>query len=475
MRYIQGIDRNQITLLPEVLDDYVSDHNPVRFIEAYVNTLNVREFGFTYSDTKETGRKPYNPKDMLKLYIYGYLNKIRSSRQLEKATYQNIELIWLQKKLHPDFKTIADFRKDNFKPLKQVCRNFILLCKKLDLFGCELVAIDGSKFSASNSNRNNYTKNKLEKLIKRIDEHVADYLQQMEHDDHSEASVSELSADELNKKIQQLQERRNKYQQLQSKLEKSGETQISLTDPDSRMMRTQQGRDVAYNVQIVTDDKHKLILSYDVTNECNDKKQLSVMALEAKKILDVEKLTVLADTGYWDRGNIKICHDENIECFVPRPQKFKNTKNDFFTFKTFRYDSKEDCYWCPAGQKLIHKGQRLRDGILEKTYRTTACKTCPKKNNCTKDKWTRRIYRWIHEDLAEQLEAKVKKNPEKMNLRKTLVEHPFGTLKHTMGHKDFLTRGIEKVNGEMSLSVLCYNIKRVLNILTFKELMLAVQ
>jgi transposase len=274
MRYIQGIDRNQSTMLPETVDEYIKENSPVRFIDAYVDSLDFMKLGFTYSETKETGRKLYNPADLLKLYIYGYMNKIRSSRQLEHATHRNIELIWLMGRLQPDFKTIADFRKDNTKAIRSVCRDFTLLCRKLDLFGKELIAIDGSKFKASNSNRRNFTKNKLNKIIKKIDEKIDLYLDDLDKGDQREKDVKQPSAEELKKMIEQLRKRKGTYQKLQSQITQSGETQISLTDPDSRMMQSHQGKDVAYNVQIVTDSKHKLIVTHEVTNNNIDTKQL---------------------------------------------------------------------------------------------------------------------------------------------------------------------------------------------------------
>lgn len=475
MRYIQGEDREQYTLFPETMDDYIAENNPIRFIDAFVNSLDLQTLGFKYSITKETGRKPYNPQDLLKLYIYGYLNRIRSSRQLEKATHKNIELIWLLQKLQPDFKTIADFRKDNTKAIKKVCREFTLLCKKLDLFGCELIAIDGSKFSASNSNKRNYTKNKLTKLIQKVDKQINEYLIELEHGDQKESSVIEPTAEELEQKIEKLKERKDKYQRYQSEIEQSDQPQISLTDPDSRMMKTQQGRDVAYNVQITTDSKHKLIVHFDVTNECEDQNQLAPMAVSAKEILGVDSLTAIADTGYWSRKSIKVCSDQNIECYMPRPQKSHDNQQGLFSVKEFNYDSKNDCYWCPAGEKLKYKNTRNKSGVLEKYYYTLSCKTCPMKSKCTTNKWVRRIYRWEHEELAEEIENRLRENPQIMEKRKAFVEHPFGTLKRAMGHCYFLTRGIKNVTTEMSLSILSYNLMRILNIMNFKELMAAVQ
>jgi transposase len=477
MRYVTGTDRSQTTLLPEVLDDYIQDENPVRFIDAYVDNLDLVELDFTYSETKETGRKPYNPADMLKLYIYGYLNKIRSSRQLERAAHRNIELMWLLRRLQPDFKTIADFRKDNTQSIRAVCREFILLCRKLKLFGCELIAIDGSKFKASNSNRRNFTKNKLTKLIKKIDDEIDSYLNDLDTGDQREKDVKKHSSEELKEKIEQLRKRKDKYHQLKKQLEQSEDQQISLTDPDSRMMHSQQGKDVSYNVQIVTDSKHKLIVTHAVTNECNDQKQLHVMSFQAKDVLAKETLDVVADAGYFERENIKKCHDDHITTYVPSPTRSHNKSLGLYTNDDFLYDAEQDTYQCPAGQTLTFRGYRKRkkSGIREKKYTTHACYTCPLKLKCTRSKTTRYIYRWEHEDIMEQLKQRLKEKSEMIHIRKALVEHPFGTIKHGMGFRQFLTRGMNNVSAEMSLSVLAYNLKRVLNIVNFKELMLAIQ
>lgn len=475
MRYIQGTDRDQTTLLPEVIDDYIKENNPVRFIDAFIDNLHLKDLEFTHTETKETGRKPYNPADLLKLYIYGYLNKIRSSRQLEKATYRNVELIWLMRKLHPDFKTIADFRKDNAQAIRRVCREFTLLCKRLKLFGSELVAIDGSKFSASNSNRRSFTRNKLTKLINKIDATIDSFLNDLDKEDQKEKDIKEQSAKELKDKMEQLRKHKANYQKLLSQIEKSGESQISMTDPDSRLMTTSKGKDVAYNVQIVTDEKHKLIVTHEVTNSGADQNQFHKMAKQAKEVLAVDTLKALGDAGYWSRDSIKKCHDDGIESYIPHPTRSRNKRKGLYTKQDFQYDSKNDCYLCPAGQILTYRGVRKAFGKTEKRYWSDACKTCSDKFKCSTSKRARHINRWIYEEVMEQLDERLKNNPDTMRLRKALVEHPFGTIKHWMGYHHFLTRGISKVSAEMSLSVLAYNLKRVLNIVNFKELMLAIQ
>ena len=298
----------------------------------------------------------------------------------------------------------------------------------------------------------------------------------MDDTDQTEKDVKTPSVDDLKEKIEMLNRRKEKYQGLQSQLEESGETQISLTDPDSRMMKTSSGKDVSYNVQIVTDSKHKLIVTHEVTNDCTDQQQLHPMASEAKEVLDVDSLDVVGDAGYWERQNIKKCQEDHICTYVPGPIKSHNKSLGLYTNDDFHYDPQEDTYRCPAGEILTFRGLRKRkkSGLTEKTYTTHACYSCSQKQRCTRSKTTRYIYRWVDEEIMEQLKKRVQENKEKIKLRKSLVEHPFGTLKHSMEHRHFLTRGLENVSAEMSISVLCYNLKRVLNILNFKELMMAV-
>ena len=478
MRYIKGLNRHQSLMFPELLDEYIDESNSVRFIDAFVDGLNLFDLGFSHSSTSKTGRKPYNPADLLKLYIYGYLNKIRTSRQLEKSTYRNVEVMWLMRKLRPDFKTIADFRKDNRKALKKVFREFVMLCKSLDLFGCELIAIDGSKFSAVNHNDRNYTKDKLKNLLKEINEKIEAYFTQLDQGDQTESEVNEPNRAELQEKINHLKQRQSKLEQMQQQLEASDQSQISLTDPDSRMMKSNKGSDVSYNVQIATDAKHKLIVDFDVTNDINDQKQLSNMAIKAKNIIGVDKIDATADTGYHNETEIEKCERENITCYIPKPKpKAPNDKNPLFTKADFQYDSENDCYICPAKQTLTCKKQTyLRNNKDKKKYSCISCKTCSLRSRCMGDKGGNRyIFRGIHEDLVDQMELRVKKNLEIVKKRKELVEHPFGTIKHWMDQGYFLMRGFENVTGEMSLSALCYNIKRVLNILDIKELIAIAQ
>jgi transposase len=471
MNFIQGVGRQQCVLFAETIDDAIDGNNPVRFIDAFVSTLDLVEQGFSHAVPCQTGRPPYDPADLLKLYVYGYVNKIRSSRLLERATYQNIEVMWLIRKLHPDFKTIADFRKDNIAGLKGVCRTFTLLCKDMELFGGELIAIDGSKFSAVNHNSKCYTKERLRKKRKDIEEKVNAYLAELERSDTEELPDDRVS--NLQEKIAVLLQRKQKYEQYQEQLEETGETQVSLTDPDCRLMKASTGRvDASYNVQIATDSKHKLIVAYDVTNSCSDEKELSQMALKAQEILDVEQITAIADTGYYSEEEIRKCDEQQITCYISPPKKStRNKKLGLYTVEDFSYDQAQHCYVCPAGQLLTYRGQRKRNKKVEGIYASAACRSCLKRSSCTRSKRDgRRMYRWEHEHLIEEMRERLRIEPDKIKLRSQLVEHPFGTLKWSMNHQYFLLRGKLKVGGEMAMSVLAYNMKRVINILGIPKL-----
>jgi transposase/macrodomain Ter protein organizer (MatP/YcbG family) len=467
MNYITGEDRQQSTLFPAVLDEYIRDDNPVRFIEAFVGHLDLKKLGFHHTELPATGRPPYQPSDLLKLYIYGYLNKTRSSRQLEKATHRNVEVMWLVRKLTPDFKTIADFRKENLAALKQVCREFTVVCKKLELFSCELEAIDGSKFAAVNHSGRTFTKKRLKEKLEEIDKKVTEYFTQLDCADTTEAQTVRLSAAELNERIAKLQERKILYEQLQEELTKSGEKQISLTDPDSRLMMSRQGgADVGYNVQVVVDEKHKLIVDYEVTNEGNDQNQLSAMAHKAKETLGVEHLSVVTDMGYYKETEIQQCHENHITCYLSEPNKSTNTRLGLFTNKDFRYEKEQDCYICPAQQQLPYRTQCMKSGKQMKFYEGTTCKTCALRSRCTRSKSNnRRIERWIHEHLIDELRERMHKHPEMVKKRREIVEHPFGTIKRWMGCTYFLMKGKAKVAAEMGLTFLAYNMMRVMNIL----------
>lgn len=335
MGYIEGEDRKQTVLFPEVMDDYIREENPVRFIDVFVEGLNLSELGFLKAIPKETGRPPYDPGDLLRLYVYGYLNRTRSSRQLEREAGRNAELMWLMRKLRPDFKTIADFRKDNAQGIKKICREFTLWCKRLELFGGELVAIDGSKFGAVNSSKRNFTAKKLRRMLKEIDGKIDQYLKALDRQDQQEAGQRGLSPEQLKDKIEQYQQRRTQYEQIKSNLEQSEESQVSLTDPESRSMRVGHGVEVSYNVQIVVDHKHKLVVEHEVSNEVTDQGQLSTMAKKAQETLGVQTLEVVTDRGYYNGEEVKACEQSGMTVYVPKPNNSSNLKRGLLPKRTF--------------------------------------------------------------------------------------------------------------------------------------------
>jgi transposase len=461
MGYIQGTPREQAILFPETIEEYISDDNPVRFIDAFVDQLDLQAAGFQRTLPSETGRPPYAPGDLLKLYIYGYLNRIRSSRKLEQEAARNIEVMWLLRKLKPDFKTIADFRKDNRNAFKQVFRDFILLCRKLELFGGELIAVDGSKFKAVNNSKRNFTKARLLKTLKRIDEKIEGYLNELDECDSKVPSPKRYSVAELESKIEHLKDRQDRYSQLLQEIEESGETQVSLTDADSRSPKAP----VSYNVQTAVDEKHKLIVTQDVTNAVTDRDQLSNIAIQAKETLGVEKLKVVADMGYSHGKEIKACEEAGLEPYVPTPVTSANRKLGLYGKEQFVYDAEKDVYRCPAGQELTYRFDTHELGRHIRYYKTSACHTCAIKAKCTRNKEGRRITRWVDEHIMERMQARIDANPELMKKRKQIVEHPFGTIKYWNDQGHFLMRGLENVRAEFSLSALIYNLKRVINII----------
>jgi len=469
MHHIQGSDREQLTLFPEALDDYIAEDNPVRFLDAFVETLDFRGFGFQHAVLEETGRPPYHPADLLKLYVYGYLNRIRSSRQLEKEADRNLELMWLLKRLTPDFKTIADFRRDNRQAIRQVSREFSLLCRRLDLFGGELVAIDGSKFKAQNSKGRNFTQRKLKRQIKDLDEKIDDYLEELDQADEEEKDLpNEPNADQLREKIEAMKRRQAELRQLEEQMKQSGQSQISLTDPDSRSMPVGGGEAtvVGYNVQLSVDSKYKLIVDHEVTTDVTDLGLLSRMAERAKRALGVAEMDVVADKGYYDGQEVKACLGQDITPYIPKANTSANRKRGLFTKEDFRYDPDQDCYGCPADQSLTFRFQTTEQEREIRYYANpAACRQCPIKAECTRNKAGRRITRWVDEHLLEAMQARVRAEPEKVGLRKLLAEHPFGTIKHSMNQGYFLMRGLEKVRAEMALTVMAYDLKRVIRIL----------
>lgn len=466
MGYVEGESRDQVVMFPAVMDDYVSADNPVRFVEEFVKQLELGGLGFSKAEPEELGRPAYDPRDLLKLYIYGYVNEIRSSRKLERETKRNVELMWLVRKLTPDHKTIANFRKDNCKALPQVFRQFTKLCRELNLYGRELVGIDGSKFRAVNGKDRNFTEAKLNKRLQWIEEKIGKYLQALEQADAAESQEQELSAQELQEKLEQLKTRQLAYQGLQKQLSESGEKQISLTDADARLMKSRQGHHVSYNVQIAVDDKHKLLADFAVTNEENDVNCLASMAQGAKQELAVEHLQVCADRGYYNTAQIKECEDAKIEVYMEQ-RRPKETAG-VYPRELFRYDPVQDIYECPAGERLtfrvLDKAKQMR------CYWTEACHSCPLKSQCTSGKGPRKFKRAVAQDAADRMSQRVAQKPALLAKRKELVEHPFGSIKRWMKQDHFLMRGQEKVTAESSLTFLAYNLKRAISVLGVKKL-----
>jgi transposase len=474
MAHISGHDRSQLLLLPEAVDDYVAADNPVRFIEAFVDGSDLAALGFIGTVPKATGRPGYAPADLLKLYIYGYLNRVRSSRRLEAETHRNIEVIWLLRHLKPDFKTIADFRRDNRKAFRPVFRQFVLLCKQLDLFGRELLAVDGTRIKAVNNKDRNFTRASLAEFIKLADKKLDDYLQRLDHSEATEQSAGGARVANLAEKIAAVRGRRERCQEMLAELDRTGESQISLTDPDSRAMAAHTRVAVGYNVQIALDTKHKLIVEQQVTNKVLDMGLLTETAEPAKEILGVETIDVVADKGYFKIEDIEACEKAGMQPYVPRPQRGPSVRAGFFRKDEFKYDPETDSFTCPAGQRLTpYSSSALRQLKKINYANRKACRDCPLRARCT-DNQFRTVSRLENEAVLDRMQERLAKRPEVLNQRRETVEHPFGSIKQWMNQGAFLMRGLEKVRAEFSLTALAYNIRRVLNLVAFDKLMAAV-
>ena len=473
MKHRVGLDRSQTLLFPERLEDYVGAENPVRFLDAFVASLDLPALGFARARCANTGRPPYDPAVLLKLYLYGYLHRVRSSRLLEAESQRNVEVLWLTGKQTPDFKTIADFRKDNLKPLKAVARQFTVLCRKLALFGGELLAIDGSKFAAVTARDQNFNAGRLQELIVRADARLAEYLQQLDTADAGEPDRATLTKKELAAKIAALQEKQDWHKELLGQLD-AEQKQISVTDPDTRKLPTAHGMIVGYNAQVAVDAKHKLIAAEDVTNAGNDFQQLANVALAAKANLELKQTEVVADAGYYNAGEVSRCMERGITPYIPKADTSANTKLGLYGKSQFKYDPVKNAYGCPAGAALTYRFSTYELGRELQYYRASGCKTCALKSRCTRNQGNRTITREANEHLMEAMAQRMKEQPAKFKLRKTLAEHPFGTIKRYFGYTHFLLKGLAKVQCEWSLTTLAYNLKRVLNLVSFQKLMAAV-
>lgn len=473
MKYIQGADRFQITLFPESIDDYISENNPVRIIDVYIEKLDHKALGFSKTECPPVGRPPYNPKDLSKLYLYGYLNRIRSSRRLEHEAARNIEVIWLLKKLKPDFKTIADFRKDNKKAIKNLFRDFNKLCDEWGLFGKELVAIDGSKFRACNSKKNNFNAKKLERHIKYIDEKIDQYMQDLDNGDKAEAGDRKPDTKEVEEIIEELQKRKEKYEGYQKQLQETGQSEISTTDPDARLMSSNNnGIDVSYNVQTAVDSKHKLVMDFEAIQNPNDLGELATMALGTKELFNIEQFELLADKGYYKAEDLKICVENGIIPFVAKQTYSNGTGDKDFYSDKFIYDKEKKVYICPAGKELYYYRERKSKGkVFGYEYKNNAaCKDCEFKERCTKSQKGRSICRHVDQDFLDTINIQTEQNKDKYLQRQTIVEHPFGTIKRGLDAYYFLTRGKLSVTAELALTYLAYNFKRVINVFGVKEI-----
>lgn len=472
-RFIEGEIRTQAILFPERLDDYIAEENPIRVIDVFIDGVNLSSMGFKTTPAI-TGRPAYHPATMLKLYVYGYLNRVQSSRRLEREAGRNVELMWLLARLAPDFKTIADFRKNNTKAIRLVCREFVQVCRKLDLFTDAFVAIDGSKFKAVNNRDKNYTQAKLKRRLDDIDKNINRYLEQIASADRQDDLATKDKTERLETKIGKLKEEIKHLNDIEVKLLATPDKQISLTDPDARSMITRGTGIVGYNVQTAVDIKHHLIVAHEVTNVGHDRQQLNNMAIQAKDAMATDELTIVADRGYYNGEEIKACEDAGYKTYLPKCQTSGNQAKGLYGKRDFTYHPNVDEYTCPAGEHLIYRFSAKEKGKTIRRYWSSACITCETKKKCTNGKY-RRVSRWEHEAVLDKVNTRIEQEPERMKARRETVEHPYGTIKHWMGYTHFQMRTLERVSAEMSLHVLAYNMKRVINIMGITSLIEAMQ
>lgn len=465
-KFIEGENRFQATLFPERIDDFVTEDSAARVIDVFIDKLDISGMGFK-SEPAETGRPGYHPRTMLKLFVYGYVNQVCSSRKLEREACRNVELMWLIQRLVPDHKTIADFRKDNGEAIRLVCREFVILCRKLDLLSDKLVAIDGSKFKAVNSPTRNVTRGKIKRELERLETSINRYMGALETSDKEQIPEDRRT---LQEKIDALTEEMDRVKKLEAQMLEAPDKQISLTDPDARSMaRRTGGSVVGYNVQAAVDAKHHLIVAHEVTNVGNDKGQLENMSRQAKEALNADEITVLVDRGYYNGELIKACEESGIKIHAPKPLTSNSRAKGLFDRAEFKYDADADTYRCPAGQTMIYRHTVDDHGRQMRRYLTSVCPDCPIRHKCTTGRH-RQMSRWVHEDVLEIAQARLDAFPDAMKIRRAVSEHPFGTLKSWMGAAHFLSKGLENVSTEMSLHVLAYDMKRVINLIGAKAL-----
>ena len=476
--FIEGIEGSQSTLFPERLEDYIAEDNPVRVIDVFVQALDLRGLGFEGVDPSPTGRPAYHPSVLLKLYIYGYLNRVQSSRRVEREAQRNVEVMWLTRQLMPDHKTISDFRKDNGKAIVGVWREFVGVCRRLELFAEAIVAIDGGKFKAVNNRDNNFTEAKMKKRLERVEKSIVRYLSDLDKADRAEPAVAEAKVERLQEKLKKLKDEMARLRILDKRMQAEPDKQLLLTDPDSRSMATS-GKGsgmVGYNVQTAVESKNHLIVAHEVTNVGNDRAQLTPMAERARGAMDAKELSAVADRGYFSGTQIVDCEEAGITPFVPKPLTSSGRKTGRFTKQDF-YEPEHDRYRCPVGEFLPRRFVTVENGLTLNIYHASvdACRGCSMKAQCTSSSHQRRVKRWEREDIIDAMLARLDEDPEKMQLRRQTVEHPFGTLKAWMGATHFLTKTLPRVSTEMSLHVLAYNMKRVMNLLGVGVLMEAMR
>jgi transposase len=474
-RFIEGDPRKQSVLFPERLDEWIGDDNPVRAVDAFVEELELKELGFASAEPAATGRPAYHPGTLLKIYIYGYLNRIQSTRRLERESQRNVELIWLTGRLAPDFKTLADFRRDNGLAIQKVCARFVQLCRDVGLFSHALIAIDGSKFKAVNNRDRNFTPHKLQAQRQQLERSAAHYLEELDRADRDPSLVPEERVEHLQKKIATVREKMKTLDAIEQQLQSSADKQVSLTDPDARSMATS-GRGtgiVGYNVQLAVETENHLIVAHDVVNQGHDRSQLVPMAQKAKEATGEESVQVLADRGYFDSEQILECEQSGVETLIPKPMTSNARAAGRFDKKDFKYDRERNEYRCPAGQRAIWRLSAIDKGLTIHKYWSSACPRCPIRGQCTTSK-NRRISRWEHEDMIDVAQDRLAHMPLAGRLRRQTVEHAFGTLKSWMGATHFLMRRLPRVQTEISLHVLAYNLKRAIQILGVRPLIAAV-
>lgn len=475
-RYVEGENRHQAVLFPERLDDYIGEDNPVRVVDAFVEELNLQKLGFQRAEAAVTGRPGYHPATLLKLYIYGYLNRIPSSRRLERESQRNIELMWLTGRLSPDFKTIADFRKDNGAAVQKVCAQFVALCRQIGVFSKSLVAVDGSKFKAVNNTDKNFNPRKIQMRIEQVTKRVARYLAELDRADRQADAVPEARVSHLRERIAAARKTLQWLDTMDEQVTSAPDGQVSLTDPDARSMATS-GKGTAtvgYNVQTAVDTEHHLIVAHEVTNIGNDRSQLAPMAAKAKAAMGLDSPTVLADRGYFNGPQILECEAQDMIPVVPKPMTSNATAAGRFDKRDFTYQADDDTFICPAGERAIFRFESIEKGQKQRKYWSSACPGCALKARCTTSAY-RRITRWEHEAVLDAMQAWLDRMPQASRIRRRTVEHPFGTLKAWMGATHFTTRTMPKVRTEMSFYILAYNIKRMIGLMGAASLIQAMQ